>query len=213
MLPIILISDNSNFALDEIIKQEKIVKINISSVKSDEKAFGINQVREIKKTIFLKAIKGNKKALIIENFQTATLEAQNAMLKILEEPPNNTLIVLLSANLNLLPTVISRCRVITLKNEQKQSNNDIMTEFANLIEANLSYKFYFAQEKAKNKKELLDWIKDLSLKLRFAIERDHNQDNIVKLYSYLEKINETFLNLSQTNVSARFILENFLLKI
>src|SRR3989344_5694025 len=52
-------------------------------------------------------------------YSDITLEAQNALLKILEEPPNNTIIIITTPKKELLlPTIISRCKVIVLQEKE-----------------------------------------------------------------------------------------------
>ena len=73
---------------------------------------------DIKKIIdnsLLVPIESDKKIFIIDNFSSANVSAQNKLLKILEEPPRNTIIILLVDNENnVLPTISSRCRKMHL---------------------------------------------------------------------------------------------------
>ncbi len=60
----------------------------------------------------LTPIRGRAKVFIIREADRATIQAQNALLKTLEEPPGNTVIVLLATILDrLLPTTLSRCQL------------------------------------------------------------------------------------------------------
>ncbi len=82
---------------------------------ADIPSIGIAQVRQLIQQVMLRPMTGNTKALIIDT-TTLTDEAQQALLKTLEEPPLDTVIYLSSASeTNLLPTIISRCAVITLQ--------------------------------------------------------------------------------------------------
>lgn len=76
----------------------------------------INSVRELRKTLYLKSNDvGRKIVLIFEAhlLNTGQAESANALLKILEEPPQNTTIILITDNKNqLLPTILSRCQHI-----------------------------------------------------------------------------------------------------
>lgn len=57
-----------------------------------------------------------RRAVLVENAHTMTAEAQNAFLKLLEEPPADTLIVLTSSGLQgLLPTIVSRLQRLAIK--------------------------------------------------------------------------------------------------
>ena len=82
----------------------------------------ISQIREITKKVLEKPIVSDKKIFIINNSELMTKEAQNALLKTLEEPPHYMVIILITRDKNLfLPTIKSRCIEIAfnkLKNEE-----------------------------------------------------------------------------------------------
>ncbi len=70
----------------------------------------IEQVRAVQAFLGGRALSGHGKIAIFEEAQALTEDAQNALLKTLEEPPRGSLIVLVSHNASrLLPTVRSRC--------------------------------------------------------------------------------------------------------
>ena len=70
----------------------------------------IEQIREMQKKVAEKPIISNKKVYIIDNADTMTTEAQNCLLKTLEEPPEYATIILICTNEdNLLSTIKSRC--------------------------------------------------------------------------------------------------------
>lgn len=78
-------------------------------------SIGIDQIRQLRLAIAIKPTNRQPKVVIIQNAETLTEEAQNALLKTLEEPPDNAYLILLTKNTDfLLPTVISRCQVIEL---------------------------------------------------------------------------------------------------
>lgn len=79
----------------------------------------IAAVRDLSSKLSLRVVSsGNNqinRIVIFEEASSLSLEAQNALLKLLEEPPSKTLIILTSdSELNLLPTVISRTQRITI---------------------------------------------------------------------------------------------------
>jgi len=79
----------------------------------DSNAIKINHIRQLQRSIALRPYEGKSKVFIIDDAHNLTAEASNALLKILEEPPRNSLIILISAKPNLLfKTIISRCRVL-----------------------------------------------------------------------------------------------------
>jgi DNA polymerase III subunit delta' len=83
-----------------------------------KKSIGIEDVRELEHFLALK-IPGSKtvsRLVIIEDAHMLTLEAQNALLKTLEEPPSGTVVVLTTAHEHaLLPTIRSRVQTLQVK--------------------------------------------------------------------------------------------------
>lgn len=73
----------------------------------------IERIRQLQKDISLKPYEGKRNLFIIDNAHKLTTEAQGAILKILEEPPRGSLIILISDKpALLLKTIISRCRIL-----------------------------------------------------------------------------------------------------
>lgn len=85
----------------------------IIDIEKDEKAIKINQIREMQSKISEKPIISQNKVYIINNADTMTIEAQNCLLKTLEEPPEYITIILIGSNENnFLTTIKSRCTKI-----------------------------------------------------------------------------------------------------
>lgn len=76
----------------------------------------IDQVRTLQHTLALSPYSGTYRIALLPDFQRATTQAANALLKTLEEPADRV-ILLLTANAPeaLLPTIVSRCEVIRLR--------------------------------------------------------------------------------------------------
>ena len=76
----------------------------------------IEQVRGLQRELALKPYEGRYRVAIIEGFHKATGNSADALLKTLEEPPAHAVLILtaLSAEL-LLPTIVSRCQVLSLR--------------------------------------------------------------------------------------------------
>lgn len=93
----------------------------------------IDQIREFIKKVYEKPVVSNKKVYIIDDSNYMTKEAQNSLLKTLEEPPEYVTIILITSNENMfLPTIKSRCTKITFN---KLSNN----ELAKILEKEYQY--------------------------------------------------------------------------
>lgn len=80
---------------------------------SDKKEFTVNLIREIKESLFISPNELEKRVYIIEDAETMNLNAQNAFLKMLEEPPEYVVFLLLCSNTeNLLDTIKSRAPIL-----------------------------------------------------------------------------------------------------
>lgn len=73
----------------------------------------INQIRDICDTLSLKPYEARLRIVIISDAQTMNPQAANALLKVLEEPPERTVLILTALQASdLLPTIVSRCQHI-----------------------------------------------------------------------------------------------------
>ncbi|MFQ5641549.1 MAG: DNA polymerase III subunit delta' [bacterium] len=73
----------------------------------------IERIREFRRTSAYKSFEGRGRVLIIADCERLTTEASNALLKILEEPPEKTYLIMVSSKPNLLlPTIMSRCQEV-----------------------------------------------------------------------------------------------------
>ena len=80
------------------------------------RSFHIESIREIKNTLWLAPNESEQKIYILLNIENMTAEAQNALLKSLEEPPAHARFILTCDNRrSLLDTIISRSTVYTLE--------------------------------------------------------------------------------------------------
>lgn len=91
--------------------------INYAFIEPEKPSIPIEAIRELQKFLLLKTTgSGNlRRTVIIEDAHKMTTEAQNAFLKLLEEPPADTLIILTAVSPRLLlPTILSRTQHITI---------------------------------------------------------------------------------------------------
>ncbi len=93
-------------------------------VKPSNQTLSIDQIRELQEFLKLRT-PGNqaiRRAIIIEDAHYLTTEAQNAFLKLLEEPPADTAIILTNVGeRSLLPTIYSRCQLVVLNPPEKSA--------------------------------------------------------------------------------------------
>lgn len=163
-------------------------------IEPDGNSIKIDQIRQMQKSVLEKPIESSKKVYIIDNCHLMTKEAQNCMLKTLEEPQEYIVIILISSNENsILPTVKSRCTKIYFK---ELDDSEIFKYIGNnyegtLLENDLIKLCGGSIAKADfivNKVQLLNQIKDFIL----AIERTNKLVFMQKnqlLYDNKEDIN------------------------
>lgn len=76
---------------------------------------GIQDVREVLRQVSLKPFEGSRIVVIFDGVESLSDEAANALLKTLEEPPEQVTLLLLTSNEDaILPTIRSRCRPLSL---------------------------------------------------------------------------------------------------
>lgn len=89
---------------------------DVVTLKQQKASIGIDEVRAIQLEFNRRPYQADRKIIFIEDAQLLTFQAQNALLKSLEEPHQFVVVILLSQRLQgLLPTVISRLKVFRLE--------------------------------------------------------------------------------------------------
>jgi len=87
--------------------------IHVIAPLPDKRDISIDQLREMQHIVSLRPYEAPRKVCIIEPAERMSVSAANSLLKTLEEPPGNALIILLTENAGmLLSTVRSRCQLI-----------------------------------------------------------------------------------------------------
>jgi DNA polymerase-3 subunit delta' len=76
----------------------------------------IDQIRDLQHELALSPVEGRYRVAILSRFETANANAANALLKTLEEPPERVILILTASEADvLLPTIVSRCQVLSLR--------------------------------------------------------------------------------------------------
>lgn len=103
------------------------------------KSIGVDDIREqIINTVQIKPYKYKYKIFIIEDADKMTVQAQNAILKTIEEPPSYAVFLLLSTNYNsFLPTILSRCTLFKIKPLPEKTVHDYIITNLN-VDSNLA---------------------------------------------------------------------------
>lgn len=99
-------------------------------VSHEKEGIGVNDVREqINGTVQIKPYSSPYKIYIVDEAEKMTVQAQNALLKTLEEPPSYVVILLLTTRADsFLPTILSRCITLKLKPLYDEMIRDYLTD-------------------------------------------------------------------------------------
>ena len=179
--------------------------IRIIEIPNDKKSIGIGDIRDSTKYLDEKPFSGRNKLLIINDANTLTREAQNALLKTLEEPPSYATILLLTKTLNdLLDTVVSRCKKIQLITDRSGSEVQKESSYIRILSMSggerLDWAGEFSKEEREDVVELLEkWLAE-SRQIMLDSPSESGLENVKLIYS-------TIKELENTNVGLRLILE------
>jgi DNA polymerase-3 subunit delta' len=92
-------------------KVKALLHADVQLITTDEAHLKIDEIREAMRALQLRPMEGIGKVVIIDGADKLTLQAQNALLKTLEEPPGTSYLILATAKPQvLLPTILSRCQ-------------------------------------------------------------------------------------------------------
>jgi DNA polymerase III subunit delta' len=102
---------------------------DVIEISADRNVIKIEQMRFLKQMAYLKPLSGSKRVFIVEQAEQMNAEAANSLLKVLEEPPLHTHIVLITSNpFLLLPTIRSRCQALNFSPVTREEIERILLE-------------------------------------------------------------------------------------
>lgn len=160
-------------------------------------------IEYIQDTFKKSSLEGKAKIYIIENIESATKEAMNTLLKMLEEPISGIYAIFTTNNISrVLPTILSRCQVIDIKPDSKEVIYKALIK-SNIPEEAAKILTYLSasEEEAKNlyderfeymQTEVINFIEDLYTKRMNLII--NVQTNLLKNYKERDDI-KLFLNM------------------
>lgn len=92
---------------------------DVHVVRPDGQHIKIDQIRHLHKEASLKSVEGNKQIFILLAADKLNLQSANALLKFIEEPSQDTLIILVgNSKDNMLPTILSRVQVVKVNKKR-----------------------------------------------------------------------------------------------
>ena len=102
---------------------------DLQFIRPDGSLLKIGQIRELQKQIIYEPFEARRKVYILTDVERMNEEAENCLLKTLEEPPASSVLILLTSNIQaLLPTTRSRCQILQFHPLSTQALTEILVE-------------------------------------------------------------------------------------
>ena len=190
-------------------KASTILNISINTLGSyqdfsneDYDSFGIDESRRLKERAFMRPLAGENKVFVISS-HAFTVEAQNALLKLFEEPAKGTYFFIITQNLNnILPTLISRLVMVRLEDKSiSNEEEDIATDF---LSSNPAKRLLFINKiiEKKVKGEMDEFLNNLE---SMAVKKIEKKDKI--FISTMENIHKSRKYIGSRGSSPKLVLE------
>jgi DNA polymerase-3 subunit delta' len=205
-----IVNSEANKDFEKIKDLSEKADIKIIELLEDEKTISIAQTREGVRFLQERPFSYLKKFLVILDSEKLTIQAQNSLLKALEEPPTYALILLSSKTRNsLLETIISRCRMLPVRKGPECAVVENSNSLEKILKMSLGKRLELASEISKEEKEtvleLLEcWIEEG----RGLVLKRPSDENRLK---NIKRIIEIKKDLENSNVNQRLSIEALVL--
>jgi len=187
-------------------------------------SLGIEQIRELQNKLKLKPFNSPLKIALIPRAEILTPEAQNALLKTLEEPSEKTLLILTAPSSEwLLATIISRCQIIQLPTISQVNLTDDEFEkfsetFDKISQQGVGERFKILEDLqiSSDRQKAIEWLDKMTFLIRKLLldlyqKGSKSTPHLVSLYLALLKSLAQSKHYLEANTNVRLTLENFLL--
>jgi DNA polymerase III delta prime subunit len=201
----LLVGNNSEQEINSRIAGWKISSWDITRI-PQEGTVGIDLVRDFQRKLSLTPRNSPAKVGVVTDMERLTVEAQNALLKTLEEPPPHTYIIGTTAIPEaLLPTIRSRMSVIQLAGMSQKIDTSLLTE---LMNQPVGKRLQTVETYAANR----DDAKKLVSELLAAAHQEMLARPSIELASLIRNLLTAITQLS-VNVNQKLVVDNIFLSI
>lgn len=170
-----------NDSSTEFLRIENNIELDVKIYPKDQGRLVVADSNDIVAEAYAKPVNLPYKIFIIKNFDSATEEAQNKLLKILEEPPKNVYFLLHACNEDrVLPTIKSRCDKIKISPLSQEE----IKKFSHNKLANILGDGYIGKTLFLSKQENLEELTDFAVSLFTEMK---NSKNVLKFSSKMLK--------------------------
>ncbi len=156
-------------------------------------SIGVDDIRvQLRDDVIIKPYESRYKIYILPEGEKMTVQAQNALLKTLEEPPSYIVIIILTSNINaFLPTIISRCIVLPMKPARDDSIRKYLMENCHVVDYKAMLCATFARGNVGKALELaantrFETLKNETIELISRLDRLETHDIMDRVHSLLE---------------------------
>lgn len=207
----VIIEGNSQVARAEYLAKQLSPTTNLIHLTSETTSIGIAQIKKLLSDLALTS--ATKRIVWIEEAQSLTPDASGALLKILEEPPADTMFYLTCETAaSLLATIRSRCQIITLKQTSEATNQATthLTKLKTLFSLSAGDRLTHASDFPSDRFELLTYLQQLSLEIHQVIATTKTEASL-KILNVLGALTLQTHAALKSNSSPSLTLAHFLL--
>ncbi len=178
MIPLLIVSDDNKLVNSYVnkLKQDNI----FFEITPSTKEYSIDDIKSLIKET--KVFHPKIRIYFLPYFHLSSIPAQNSFLKLLEEPPTNVQFILSTDNKNrLLPTIISRVKIIKLRG--KETKNVVERFIAPEIEGVINHtttKIPLLPFKITDRESANDILRQIIMFFRKKLDSDKNSPLIIK---------------------------------
>ena len=136
---VVMSGENNDFSQEKPLS-EMHADITVIAPEQNKKNISVSQIRNLREEAYIKPHSAPKRVFVIDFADTMNEQSQNALLKVLEEPPETTVFILLTeSKAPLLETVLSRCVLLTLSPPKKNDGVEYIMSNTKFEESDIEY--------------------------------------------------------------------------
>ncbi len=180
--------------------------ITLVSALEGKKFLSVDQIRSVRADAFIKAHSAPRRVFIVEEAHRMNEQAQNALLKVLEEPPQNVIFILLTPSKTvLLDTIISRCVLLSITaSNDDNSHFETANRFIDLLFTGSEYEMLkLVTPLEKSRRDAEDFFSTLGV---CAVRRTAEGSVHCRVLDRLFDDTKYYLDLLSTNINLPLLL-------
>jgi hypothetical protein len=179
----------------------------------DESSIGIDKVREITHFFSTRPFSGKVKTVFIKDSGKLTIEAQNALLKTLEEPPSYGLIFLAVLKEDkVLETIVSRCSIKTFPIQKEKIDPELKETYLTLCkqikDSSIGISFKNFESHTQDSSKAKEFLNAMVLSLREDLLKSENREISPNLSTiYLRQFEKAYKSIN-SNANLRLTIDS-----